>query len=197
MKFLNQITNTNLGDFNYDTTSAIRWMMQRIGDLKMTYNKPMSQSRLLTAGDQHNRPMLGRMYLYRYAPKTRAKLPYYDTFPLTIPFRIKGNRMYGLNFHYLDLNTRRRLFSNIIDGGYTSGDGLEERAFNFSYKRIKGNRLFAAMPPTIHQYDLRRLRSPLIQIDAKEWPLALYLPVEAFKKESKSTVWKESLSRMI
>ena len=102
---------------------------------------------------------------------------------------VKENLMelYG----FLDLE-RRSLFSNLIDAGYVT----EENTFNFTYKRVIGRSLFASMKPTVHQYDLTRLRSPLIEIDAKEWPLALYLPTEAFKKKDKTFVWEESLNRI-
>ena len=192
MKFIQDLQKIEIEDFQYDTASAGRWFRRKIVQLERLYNKPITQSAILSEGERSARPMLGRLYFYRYAPKTRAKLEYYDTFPLTIPYRIKGKSMWGLNFHYLDLNTRRFLFSNLIDAGYAT----EEKTFNFTYKRVIGRSLFASMKPTVHQYDLTRLRSPLIEIDAKEWPLALYLPTEAFKKKAKAKVWEESLNRI-
>ena len=49
-----------------------------------------------------NRLLPGRMYLINYMnPITKAKLPYYDQFPLILPFNFEGNLISALNFHYL------------------------------------------------------------------------------------------------
>ena len=44
---------------------------------------------------------IGGMYLFSYNPKTKAKLPYYDRFPLAIPIEPYSNGFLGLNLHYL------------------------------------------------------------------------------------------------
>ena len=46
---------------------------------KVTARKLMNQGRILA------RPSAGRLNLFFYDPKTKAKLPYYDTFPLVLP----------------------------------------------------------------------------------------------------------------
>ena len=42
------------------------------------------------------------MYLINYMnPVTKDKLPYYDQFPLILPFNIESNNVTAINFHYL------------------------------------------------------------------------------------------------
>ena len=48
-----------------------------------------------------NRAGIGRMYFFFYDPKTKADLPYYDTFPLIFKVAHTQGGFYGLNFHYL------------------------------------------------------------------------------------------------
>ena len=57
--------------------------------------------RLMNQGKLIGRPSVGRLNMFFYDPKTKARLPYYDVFPLVLPLEsIKGGCM-GLNFHYL------------------------------------------------------------------------------------------------
>ena len=39
--------------------------------------------------------------MFVYDPKTKAKLPFYDTFPLVLPIDTFRGGFIGLNFHYL------------------------------------------------------------------------------------------------
>ena len=55
-------------------------------------------------------PSIGQMYMFQYDPKYKDVLPYYDRFPLVIPFEqtrrvgiAQGDGFYGLNLHYLPL----------------------------------------------------------------------------------------------
>ena len=46
--------------------------------------------------------------------------------------------------------------------------------------------------PTVHRYLLSKIRSIFVQINADEWEVALFLPVERFKKANKKKVWAHS-----
>ena len=76
----------------------------------------MNQGKLI------GRPSTGRLNMFFYDPKTKARLPYYDVFPLVLPLEsIKGGFM-GLNFHYLPYILRFRLLDRLqkfADGGFS------------------------------------------------------------------------------
>ena len=46
--------------------------------------------------------------------------------------------------------------------------------------------------PCVKRYLGSHVRSQTIRIDADEWEIAIFLPVERFQKESSATVWKDS-----
>ena len=79
--------------------------------------------RLMNQGKLIGRPSVGRLNMFFYDPKTKARLPYYDVFPLVLPLEsIKGGFM-GLNFHYLPYILRFRLLERLqkfADGGMKS-----------------------------------------------------------------------------
>jgi len=43
----------------------------------------------------------GNMYMYFYDPKMKQTLPYYDRFPLVLPYRATADGFIGLNLHYI------------------------------------------------------------------------------------------------
>ena len=59
-----------------------------------------SRSALMRSGKLNGRPSVGRLNMYFYDPKTKKKLPYYDTFPLVLPVDTFRGGFVGLNFHY-------------------------------------------------------------------------------------------------
>lgn len=58
--------------------------------------------------------MPGKMYMYSYDPKFKETLPYYDKFPLVLPFARTQDSFTGLNLHYLSYDMRIRLFKELL-----------------------------------------------------------------------------------
>src|SRR5690606_41052373 len=48
-----------------------------------------------------NKPVPGRFYLYKYDPKTKEQMPYYDAMPLVLITDVTPDGWYGINFHYM------------------------------------------------------------------------------------------------
>ena len=71
-----------------------------------------SASELFASGRQTGRPSGGRMSMFFYDPKTKARLKYYDTFPLVLPIEPMRGGFIGLNFHYLEPCTDVKLESS-------------------------------------------------------------------------------------
>ena len=65
-----------------------------------------SPSQLFKSGKLLGRPSGGRMSMFFYDPKTKARMPYYDTFPLVLPLEPMKGGFIGLNFHYLPYPAR-------------------------------------------------------------------------------------------
>ena len=147
--------------------------------------------RLMNSGKLIARPSAGRLNMFFYEPKTRARLPYYDVFPLVLPLEpIKGGFL-GMNFHYLPYLLRFRLLQRLqrfADGGLKSTTKIEA-----NYDDVKGINL---VKPTIKKYLYNQTRSQFLRIDFDEAALAAYLPVQQFRKAGTGRVWSDS-RRMI
>jgi len=181
----------NILDPLVDKQGGIRksaaWYRSNVASIadRVTARKLMNQGKLI------GRPSAGRLNMFFYDPKTKQKLPYYDTFPLVLPLEpIKGGFL-GLNFHYLPYLLRFNLLQRLqkfADGGMKS-----TTKFEANYDDVKGINL---VKPTIKKYLYSHVRSQFLRIDFDEAALAVYLPVQQFRKAGTSRVWSDS-KRMI
>ena len=175
-------------EFRQNTANALNWLHEKY---QLLIGTKLNRKRILEESPNVPRPFIGRMYMFRYLPKTRQKLPYYDMCPLVIPIEAYGaNEMLGINFHYLPYRMRTKLMSHMLEKVDFVREGNEH--FNFQYKHIKGVARYRNAIPCIHRYDLTKVTSKLIKIAADDWMTALYLPVEQFVKQDKRYVWGQS-----
>ena len=64
---------------------------------------------------------------------------------------------------------------------------------DISYRKdIKPFIKYKEVKPTIHKYDITYSSGTFIHVTANEWNTAIHLPVEDFRKASKSQVWMDS-----
>lgn len=138
-----------------------------------------------------NRIVPGSMYMYMYDPKMKEVLPYYDRFPLVLPFNTAPGGFLGLNLHYLPYNLRVRLMDRLLD--YKTNNKWDETTrIKYSWQLIDGVSKFALAKPCVKQYLYDHIRSPLRLISGADWATAMLLPVETFVGATKNQVWNDS-----
>ena len=132
--------------------------------------------------------LLGKMFFYKYDPKFAKKLPYWDMYPLVFPFEKAPGGFYGLNLHYIPPRDRAVLMDNLNQ--YASNNKYDQTTrLELSYRLLKR---YGRAVPCVKRYLGDRIVSQTVRIDADEWEVAIFLPVERFQKASKGTVWKDS-----
>ena len=132
--------------------------------------------------------LLGKMFFYKYDPKFAKKLPYWDMYPLVFPFEKAPGGFYGLNLHYIPPRDRAVLMDNLNQ--YASNNKYDQTTrLELSYRLLKR---YGRAVPCVKRYLGDRIVSQTVRIDADEWEIAIFLPVERFQKASKGEVWKDS-----
>ena len=132
--------------------------------------------------------LLGKMFFYKYDPKFAKKLPYWDMYPLVFPFERAPGGFYGLNLHYIPPRDRAVLMDNLNQ--YASNNKYDKTTrLELSYRLLKR---YGRAVPCVKRYLGDRIVSQTVRIDADEWEVAIFLPVERFQKASKGTVWADS-----
>ncbi|QOI69101.1 putative DNA end protector protein [Pelagibacter phage Mosig EXVC030M] len=147
-----------------------------------------SPSELFASGKLLGRPSAGRMSMFFYDPKTKARLPYYDTFPLVLPIEPAKGGFIGLNFHYLPYGARFAFLQQLQS--YASNAKFDQSTkIQASYNSIKNNKYTKA---SIKRYLYSHVRSNFLRVDVNEMALAAYLPVAQFQGATIGSVFAKS-----
>ena len=183
-------------DFGIDknnTEKAIQWFRNAVQE-NVKQDDPTVIRKILRDNTRANRRnLIGKMYAFSYLPdpENRDKLPYYDTFPLIFLVQNYRSKIFGVNLHYLPYVRRTILFSRLLT--LTSNDRMDESTrIKLTYGLLKNESKFKASKKCFRMYKKKNIRSRIINIPAQDWAIALYLPVERFKKATRETIWKEN-----
>ena len=171
---------------NTGSLAGRRWLQRQIKQLVKKPNQIMRLKDRMTT-----RVEVGKMYLFRYNPKTASKLLYYDRYPLVFPIKRGRGGFIGLNLHYLSPKMRMmflaKLMSNIDINNIDDNDEI-----NVSYSKLKNSARLKAFRPCIKLYLKGRVETPFLKINAKEWEMATILPLDRFQKQADTKVWADS-----
>ena len=134
----------------------------------------------------------GQMFMFNYSPIGKDDIPYYDAFPCVFLIDMHKDGFTGLNLHYLPIQLREALFSNLIP--YINSnryDDIETRLKINSYILKKNVRL-RYYKPCYKKYLNTRIDSRMLRIPPSDWGIAIYLPLARFIKGSRYAVWDHS-----
>ena len=172
-----------------------KWFDEQIGKLA---TKKITPNRIMVGDgglELTSRLKPGRPVFFYYDPKHKETLPYYDQFPLVIPYQKTNDGFVGLNLHYLDYRPRMMLFKELVKI-YGQNRTSETAKIQYSWELIRGVSKLKAAAPCIKQYLMSHVKSPFCEIPTDSWYTAVMLPVQRFVGASKEQVWKESSRNM-
>ena len=143
---------------------------------------------LFRQGKLNARPSVGRLNLFGYDPKLKRTLPYYDIFPLVLPLEGISGGFMGMNFHYLPPLLRFRLLERMQARASDTKFDKSTR-FEVNYDDVRNVKI---VKPTIKKYLYAYCQTGFLRINADEAAIAIYLPVQRFKKASDAAVYSDS-----
>jgi hypothetical protein len=169
-----------------NTNAARNWFRTKVSETQISRKSLLADSARGFSGLE-----LGAMYCYSYDPKFKLKLKYYDEFPLIFVIEKTSNGFVGINLHYV--SPQRRLFimeslSKVVsDSRYN-----KETKLKISYNILKALSKYNVIKPCLKRYLYTKVRGTFVKIDANEWDIAVFLPVQKFQKAPAAKVWAES-----
>lgn len=181
-------------DKQIDTTTAFgrAWLLEKVDKLNP---RPEDRAKILKDRElQRTQIMVGRMYFFRYDPKTKDTLPYWDIYPIVIPIEPYRNGFLGLNLHYIYPKDRLILLTQLQNFA-TASKGVENTRLRLSYPILKAYHQAYRAKPCIKRYLYNHVMSRFSQIPGNEWNIAAALPVQQFKAEfsvQAEQVWRDS-----
>ena len=174
---------------NPRTQASREWFKRRVQRLTRINRDALMREEEINRRASHS---YGSMFMYFYDPKHKDKLPYYDRFPLTIMVDGAKGGFYGLNLHYLNYNTRAKFLDDLMAFG-PALPNESSRLTKLRYNLLSGVQKFKEFKPCFKHYLGEHVKSQFSLVPMTDWEIAIFLPVEQFKKKSKTSVWNESL----
>ena len=98
------------GGIQARTKESMKWFRTRVSQIKRVNSREIQAE-----ARQKSRHLFGEMYMMFYDPKHKKTLPYYDRFPLVIPFQKAKGGFLGLNLHYLPHGLRAKFLDQLYD----------------------------------------------------------------------------------
>ena len=163
----------------YTSKELFDWMAEKARSASSMRNKLMqmeTQARGTTT--------IGRMFFFKYDPKTKNKLPVYDAYPLVFPMERYNDGFLGLNIHYLGVDQRINLLNRLQEYA-TSKNYTPKTRLQISYDLLSSVRsVKSVLGETTKRYLFSHVRSKFIEIPATEWDKAAQLSLELFIRKS-------------
>ena len=179
---------------------SVRWYQDQIRNLG---GNTIGARQHIAEGTRENRtsvrPTFGELNLYYYRPKTAKKLPYYDTFPIVLPFKEHKNGFMGINFHYLSMGLRVKLLQKMLV--YGRPVSVKEEKIRIYWDLISN---IGLVKPTVRRYDRTQVKSLYLRIPLDDMLVGILLPVQRFytgdwaykMRKPPRSVWHDSRRRM-
>ena len=172
------------------TVAAREWYRSAAGKLMSNITPGVFEKRTDEARKVSSMEF-GYMYAFKYDPKMKKELPYYDTFPLIFPVRIDSDGFLGINFHYLPPVLRAKLM-NALYSTLTNKKYDDTTKVRISYSILQSASKYRYFKPMLKKYLRSHVRSQFLEIQVNEWDMAIFLPTESFRKADTGRVWEES-----
>jgi hypothetical protein len=166
---------------------SAQWFQTKIRKLRS-----ITDTKLLSATDRLSSTVYpGAMCMYRYDPKTKDELPYYDMFPLVLPFTVDSKGFTGLNLHYLPPILRLKLLERLLV--ISTNKNLEPvQRLRMSWSLLSNAARFPEVRPCVKRYLWNHCESKFFNVMPDEWSLVIFLPLEQFAFASTAKVWSDS-----
>ena len=172
-----------------DQKRSVEWYQRQVQQLAGSITNPGQVLRSEIV-ETSGRIEVGSMYMYLYSAKTE-NLPYYDKFPLVLPYDTAKGGFYGLNLHYLPYVLRGRLFEELVKTANNKTIGPDTK-MRYNWSLLSQASRFPGVQPTVKRYLYGQIRSRIVKVNPEDWNTAIFLPVEQFVGAGKSKVFRDS-----
>ena len=160
-----------------NTKASQIWFQSQLGKMRQAIaEKAMLTDRSMRSG---NKAKIGKMYAFRYDPKGKLTLPFYDAFPLILMVGPAPGGFYGINLHYLPPRARAVFFDKLMS--FTNRRFDDNTQVRMSYNMLRNTSRLKEFKPCFKHYLLSHIKGFAVEVPAQEWGIALFMPCENWK----------------
>jgi hypothetical protein len=170
------------------TKQSRAWFIKNLKNIRLMSRKALLNDPALV---QRKRPLIGRMFMFFYDPKTKETLPYYDEFPLVIMVGPAPGGFYGLNLHYLSPKLRAVFFDELMD--YMTNTKYNDKTrLRLTYDLLNQSRKLRLFEPCFKRYLFSHIQSKTAEVPPTEWEIAMFMPTDSFVGATRNSIWQET-----
>lgn len=175
---------------DYNAKNSVAWFQSQIR--AVTGGKQITSMQMLQQNQKNLTTQIlpGKMYMFVYSAKHKDTLPYWDKFPLIIPFAKETGAFKGLNFHYLPYTQRILLLDALIKVGEKGGMRSDSDRLRMSWQVVSSASKMKLVQPCVKMYLNGHVKSRFIEIPKENWATAIMLPTHAFVGDTAENAWK-------
>jgi len=171
------------------------WFSGQVGRLTGKITPAQVMRDRTQQSNMFNKPRIGFMYLYGYDPKTKDTLPYFDRFPLVLPYAPAEGGFYGLNLHYIPHQLRAQLLDRLL--AFRNNDRMDETTkIQLSYQLLSNTAKLKMFEPCVKRYLSAHVMTKYMLVPASDWFTVIMMPLERFVGATSSTVHRDSVKRI-
>jgi len=175
------------------TQAALAWFKAAVQKLS-GYEVPVviSQESVVTQEEQMQaaikaglfKPMeytnIGQMFLFKYDPKWKKRLPYWDEFPLVFPIGTFPGGFMAINLHYLPMGFRMPILNHLATMSNDSDKYDDEGRLDITYGILKNYSIMfdRFYKGCVKKYLYSHVRSDFQYVNPKNWNHVAMLPFE-------------------
>lgn len=172
-----------------DTKKSLEWYQTQVKALSRAATQP--NKIMQNVPDLTTNILPGGMYMFFYDAKLKDTLPYWDEFPLVLPFRRVQDGFYGINLHYLPYVMRFKLLGALHERAADTNI-TEATRIKTNWRMLLTLSTIAPVRACVKHYLFEHVQSRFLQIKYPDWVVASLLPVERFVGATKTKVWQDS-----
>lgn len=170
---------------------SLTWFRNRVRRIRTNSEQFYKQSDL----QKSRRFLEGRMFTFFYDPKTKDKLPYYDTFPCVMIVETYGSGFLGLNVHYLPPRIRIRFLEKLFE--YTNNEEFDETTrLRITWNLLSSVTKLRASRAAVKRYLYSHVEGSALLVEPKYWDIVSFLPTASFKGASMVDVYRDTRNKI-
>lgn len=170
---------------------SLTWFRNRVRRIRTNSEQFYKQSDL----QKSRRFLEGRMFTFFYDPKTKDKLPYYDTFPCVMIVETYGSGFLGLNIHYLPPRIRIRFLEKLFE--YTNNEEFDETTrLRITWNLLSSVTKLRASRAAVKRYLYSHVEGSALLVEPKYWDIVSFLPTASFTGASMVDVYRDTRNKI-
>lgn len=170
---------------------SLTWFRNRVRRIRTNSEQFYKQSDL----QKSRRFLEGRMFTFFYDPKTKDKLPYYDTFPCVMIVETYGSGFLGLNVHYLPPRIRIRFLEKLFE--YTNNEEFDETTrIRITWNLLSSVTKLRASRAAVKRYLYSHVEGSALLVEPKYWDIVSFLPTASFTGASMVDIYRDTRNKI-